>query len=68
MKELIWFTIDRNSMQIRNTEIDRSLGGSGALKLQQGFDEAQVIAKLGVRISDQAHSNSHEVYPWVEFQ
>jgi hypothetical protein len=31
-------------MQIRNAEIDWGLGGSGALKLQQGFDEAQVIA------------------------
>jgi hypothetical protein len=44
MKELVWFTIDRNSMQIRNAEIDRSLGGSGPLKLQQRFDEAQVVA------------------------
>lgn len=50
-------------MQIRNAEIDRSLGGSGTLKLQQGFDEAQVVAQLGVRISDQAPSNSHAVYP-----
>jgi len=44
MKQLVWFTINRNSMQIRNAEIDRSLGGSGTLKLQQGFDEAQVVA------------------------